>query len=111
MFSATLPPKIRQMAKQILNDPAEVNIAISKPKRGDSNRVLIFVTRAKSWGVVREMFSRPSESKTIIFSSSKLKVKELAHTLKRMKARRGSHAFRLGSGEARAGDARFKIIK
>lgn len=31
------------------------------------------------------MFSRPSESKTIIFSSSKLKVKELAHTLKRMK--------------------------
>ena len=36
-------------------------------------------------GIVREMFSRPSESKTIIFSSSKLKVKELAHTLKRMK--------------------------
>ncbi|MDE7074478.1 MAG: DEAD/DEAH box helicase, partial [Odoribacter sp.] len=31
MFSATLPPKIRQLAKQILHNPAEINIAISKP--------------------------------------------------------------------------------
>ena len=31
LFSATLPPKIRQLAKQLLRDPAEVNIAISKP--------------------------------------------------------------------------------
>jgi len=31
LFSATLPPKIRQLAKQILKDPAEINIAISKP--------------------------------------------------------------------------------
>ena len=29
LFSATLPPKIRQLAKQILKDPAEINIAIS----------------------------------------------------------------------------------
>ena len=31
------------------------------------------------------MFAEPTDSKTIIFSSSKMKVKELAHTLKRMK--------------------------
>ena len=31
MFSATLPPKIREMARTILRNPAEVNIAISKP--------------------------------------------------------------------------------
>ncbi|MDE6570563.1 MAG: C-terminal helicase domain-containing protein, partial [Alistipes sp.] len=34
---------------------------------------------------IRSLFAEPSGSKTIIFSSSKLKVKELAHTLKRMK--------------------------
>ena len=34
---------------------------------------------------IRELFAEPTDSKTIIFSSSKLKVKELAHTLKRMK--------------------------
>ena len=54
MFSATLPPKIRELAKQILHKPVEINIAVSKP------------------------------NETIIFSSSKLKVKELAFAFKRM---------------------------
>ena len=31
MFSATMPPKIQQMAKAILNNPAEVKIAVSRP--------------------------------------------------------------------------------
>ncbi len=31
MFSATMPPKIQQLASTILNDPAEVKIAVSKP--------------------------------------------------------------------------------
>ena len=84
MFSATLPPKIRQMDKQILNDPAEVNIAISKPNEAIEQGAYICYEGQKL-GIVREMFSWPSESKTIIFSSSKQKVKELAHTLKRMK--------------------------
>ena len=72
------------MAKQILNDPAEVNIAISKPNEAIEQGAYICYEGQKL-GLVREMFSRPSESKTIIFSSSKLKVKELAQTLKRMK--------------------------
>ncbi|MDE6337955.1 MAG: DEAD/DEAH box helicase, partial [Muribaculaceae bacterium] len=31
LFSATMPPKIQQLSKQILNNPAEVKIAVSKP--------------------------------------------------------------------------------
>jgi len=31
LFSATMPPKIREMARKILHDPVEVNISISKP--------------------------------------------------------------------------------
>ena len=31
MFSATMPPKIQQLAKAILKDPAEVKIAVSRP--------------------------------------------------------------------------------
>ena len=31
MFSATMPPKIQELAKTILNNPAEVKIAVSKP--------------------------------------------------------------------------------
>ena len=69
LFSATLPPKIRQLAKQILKDPAEINIAISKPNEA----------------IIQELFSKPNRKKTIIFSSSKQKVKDLAYSLKRMK--------------------------
>ena len=84
MFSATLPPKIRELAKTILRNPAEVNIAISKPNEPIDQSAYICYENQKL-GIIRELFAEPTDSKTIIFSSSKLKVKELAHTLKRMK--------------------------
>ena len=84
MFSATLPPKIRELAKTILRNPAEVNIAISKPNEAIDQSAYVCYESQKL-GIIRELFATPSGSKTIIFSSSKLKVKELAHTLKRMK--------------------------
>ena len=84
MFSATLPPKIRELAKTILRNPVEVNIAISKPNEAIDQSAYVCYESQKL-GIIRELFAEPTESKTIIFSSSKLKVKELAHTLKRMK--------------------------
>ena len=84
MFSATLPPKIRELAKTILRNPAEVNIAISKPNEAIDQSAYVCYENQKL-GIIRELFAEPTDSKTIIFSSSKLKVKELAHTLKRMK--------------------------
>ncbi len=33
-FSATMPPKIRALTKQILRNPTEINIAISQPAAG-----------------------------------------------------------------------------
>ena len=84
MFSATLPPKIRELARTILNDPAEVTIAVSKPNEAISQSAYICYESQKL-GIIREMFAQPKDTKTIIFSSSKLKTKELAHVLKRMK--------------------------
>ncbi len=84
LFSATLPPKIRTLAKTILHNPAEVSIAISKPNESIDQSAYICY-EAQKLDIIRALFAQPSGSKTIIFSSSKLKVKELAHTLKRMK--------------------------
>lgn len=84
MFSATLPPKIRELAKTILRNPAEISIAVSKPNEAIDQSAYICYESQKL-GIIRELFAEPTDSKTIIFSSSKLKVKELAHTLKRMK--------------------------
>ncbi len=89
MFSATLPPKIRQMAKQLLTDPKEINIAISKPS--DSIDQGIYVCHeSQKLGIVSHIFEQPREGKAIIFSSSKLKVKELASQLRRMKLNAGA---------------------
>ena len=74
----------RELAKTILRNPAEVNIAISKPNEAIDQSAYVCYENQKL-DIIREMFAEPTESKTIIFSSSKMKVKELAHTLKRMK--------------------------
>ncbi len=84
MFSATLPPKIRDLARKIMHDPAEVNIAVSKPNEAIDQSAYVVYERQKT-GLVCELFANSAGSKTIIFASSKLKVKELAFTLKRMK--------------------------
>ena len=83
MFSATLPPKIRELAKQILHKPVEINIAVSKPNEAIEQGAYICY-EAQKLGLVKELFSKPLNTKTIIFSSSKLKVKELVYAFKRM---------------------------
>ena len=71
------------MAKSILTNPVEVNIAISKPNEAiDQSAYVCYETQ--KLGIVRELFREAPDFKSLIFSSSKQKVKELAHTLKRM---------------------------
>ena len=75
MFSATMPPKIRTLAQTILKNPEEVKIAISRPPE----------TIMQKLRILEDLFSKSRPQRVIIFSSSKMKVKELASTLKRMK--------------------------
>jgi superfamily II DNA/RNA helicase len=84
MFSATMPPKIRTLAKTILKDPEEVKIAISRPPETIMQTAYICYDMQKL-GILEDLFSQNRPQRTIIFSSSKMKVKELAATLKRMK--------------------------
>ncbi|MDR1937511.1 MAG: DEAD/DEAH box helicase [Tannerellaceae bacterium] len=84
MFSATMPPKIRTLAKTILKDPEEVKIAISRPPDTIMQTAYICYDMQKL-SILEDLFSQNQPQRTIIFSSSKMKVKELASTLKRMK--------------------------
>ncbi|MFI3263759.1 MAG: DEAD/DEAH box helicase [Rikenellaceae bacterium] len=89
MFSATLPPKIRKMAKELLTNPKEVNIAISKPSESIDQGIYVCYENQKL-GIINHLFSVPQEGKSLIFSSSKLKVKDLTIQLKRMKLNVGA---------------------
>ncbi len=90
LFSATLPPKIRKFADQILHKPTEVSIAISKPAESIDQGIYMMYESQKL-GLVRHLFDGVSaDEKTIIFSSSKLKVKDLLYQFKRMKLNVGA---------------------
>ena len=84
MFSATMPPKIRTLAKTILKNPEEIKIAISRPPETIMQTAYICHDMQKL-KILEDLFSQSRPQRVIIFSSSKMKVKELATTLKRMK--------------------------
>jgi len=88
MFSATMPPKIQQMAKDILNNPVEVKIAVSRPT--DKVRQLAYICHeAQKEAILRHVFESLSSERVIVFAASKQKVRELAHSLRRSKYRIG----------------------
>ena len=83
MFSATMPVKIQQLAKTILNDPAEVKIAVSKP--ADKIIQAAYVCyEGQKLNIIQSLFKEQKPERVIIFASSKLKVKEVAKALKRL---------------------------
>jgi len=84
MFSATMPPKIRTLAKTILKAPEEIKIAISKPPESIMQTAYICYEPQKI-KIIENLFLESRPQRVIIFSSSKMKVKELNATLKRMK--------------------------
>ncbi|MDE6497516.1 MAG: DEAD/DEAH box helicase [Muribaculaceae bacterium] len=83
MFSATMPPKIKQMAAKILRDPVEVKIAVSRPADSIDQSVVICPERSKT-GVLRHLFASKASKRVIVFAASKLKVKELTRELRRV---------------------------
>jgi superfamily II DNA/RNA helicase len=77
LFSATMPPKIRQLAKTILHNPVEVSVAISKPNEAIDQSAYVCY-EAQKIGIIQHLFTQPINGKTIVFASSKIKCKEVA---------------------------------
>jgi superfamily II DNA/RNA helicase len=82
MFSATMPPKIRTLAKTILKNPEEVKVAISRPPESIIQSAYICY-EAQKLPILIHLFKSSKPQRVIIFSSSKIKVKELETTLLR----------------------------
>lgn len=81
LFSATMPPKIQQMASKILKDPVEVKLAVSKPAEKIRQSAYICYEPQKLL-ILKKLFNENAPQRVIVFSSSKLKVKNLARELK-----------------------------
>ena len=84
MFSATMPPKIRQMAKAIMHDPVEVQIAVSRPPE-TIHQMCAHVFEAQKPGFIQLALQGKNLKKVIIFAGKKQRVKDLARALRTLK--------------------------
>ena len=82
MFSATMATKIRQLAKQILKNPEEISVAISKPAEGVTQKVIMAHEEQKVAVVQHVLGDKDDFNSIIIFCSTKKKVERLARKLK-----------------------------
>ncbi len=83
MFSATMPPRIQQLAKTILRKPELISIAITRPPETIMQSAYICHENQKM-AIVKHLFKDKKPNKVILFSGSKQRVKELAKTLRSM---------------------------
>ena len=81
LFSATMPPKIRQLAKTIMNNPVEVQIAVSRPP-ASIKQMHAFVNEVEKTGKVAELLEGRDLKKVIIFAGKKQRVKDLTRMLR-----------------------------
>lgn len=82
LFSATMPPKINQLAKSILNDPAEVSVALSKPPEAIKQLAYV-VHEEQKMPLVKKILSDVEHQSILIFCSKKQTVKQLTAQLQR----------------------------
>lgn len=83
MFSATMAPKIRQLAQKLLVHPKEVTLSISKPAEGVNQSVYLTFDNQKGPLLKHLLNDRPEYTSIIIFTSAKSKVNEIVQSLRK----------------------------
>ena len=81
LLSATMPVKIREMAKRILKQPLEINIAISKPPEKLIQHAFVVYEKQKI-ELVKHVLHHTAFESVLIFCTKKQNVKQLSRRLK-----------------------------
>ena len=82
LFSATMPTKIRQLARAILHEPVEINIAISKPPEKIVQKAFI-VYEPQKMPLIKKLLRETPYKNALVFCSRKQTVKEVRRELVR----------------------------
>ena len=82
MFSATMPDKIRRMAKAIMRNPAEVQIAVSRPPETIHQQYAYLYDAQKTAFVFDILSQKGGLKKVILFAGKKQRVKDLTRALR-----------------------------
>src|SRR6478672_2718816 len=77
-----MPPSIRDLARKILHEPEEINIAISKPPAKIIQEAFV-VYEPQKIALVKHLLKTKNFPSVLIFCSRKQNVKQLTRELKR----------------------------
>ena len=83
MFSATMPPKVRALAKKILTSPQEINISISKPAAGVLQAAYLAYDNQKTSLISRLLKGKEEYNSILIFSGTKRNVSQIVRALQK----------------------------
>ena len=81
MFSATMAPKIKSMAKKLLHEPEEIVLSLSKPAEGIKQQIYFTFDNQKDPLLLHIMKERQHYESTILFTSAKDKVNTITRFL------------------------------
>ncbi len=82
LFSATMPPKIREFSKRILTEPDEIRLAVSKPAAGiDQQFYLAYDAQKLPLLVHLIQHSRTPVQSMVLFTSKKAEVNSIVRAL------------------------------
>ncbi len=84
MFSATMPPKIRQFAAKLLHEPKEISIAVSKPAERVTQGVFRVYDKDKN-AVAVWLLKQKNLPSVIVFTGTKAKARQLERDLQKAK--------------------------
>ena len=85
MFSATMAPKIRKLASQILHEPETINIALDKPAEGVLQAAYTVYDAQKTPLIHSLIDDKPDYERILIFTSTKRKVFDIVRSLRKQK--------------------------
>jgi len=83
LFSATMPPKIRQLAKNIQEEPLEINIAVSKTAKGILQAAFVLFDDQKL-PLLEHLLKAKKVGSLIVFCARKVTVKEISKALDKL---------------------------
>lgn len=83
MFSATMAPKIRKLASQILSEPETINIALDKPAEGVLQAAYSVYNAQKTPLIHSLIDDKPDYERILIFTSTKRKVFDIVRSLRK----------------------------
>jgi ATP-dependent RNA helicase RhlE len=82
MFSATMPPKINELAKRILNQPQEIRLAVSKPAEKIDQQFYMANDQQKMPLLVH-LLKKDNPPSMVLFTSRKSTVDSIVRSLRR----------------------------